>query len=181
MDNKLYKFLDQCPIRNIKFYIYSKLTQKKLFNAYDAYGKNSKADLEFNDILTLYDNTFLGSAKEGFLISSAGLHFSTWNGFFVPYAKIDRISYMDRYLLINGVQHIELTFFNETEMAQLVNLIQGIMEIVTGTIQKDDESSVAVTKNDNTSIVFSEKINNEETKCTNLKYLPKRIYYTHYY
>lgn len=170
MDNKLYKFMNQCPITNIKFYIYSKLTQKKLFNAYDEYGKASKPDLEFNDILALYDNTFLGSAKEGFLISTAGLHFSTWNGFFVPYKKINEVNYMGKYLLINGVQQIELDFFNEREMGQLVKLIEGIMEIVSVTPYKDDEKTATVSK----------KMNNE-TGCANLKYLPKRIYYTHYY
>lgn len=170
MNKELYKILDQCVITNRNFYIYSKLTQKKLFNAFDAYGKPSKRDLSLNNILALYDNTVFGSAKEGFLISTEGMHFSIRGGYFISYDKINSVSSMDKFLLINGVQYSELTFFNMSDMAKLVKLIQNITEYITGAKLKDDKQTTDGRAGRTCT-----------STCTNLSGLPKRIYYTYYY
>ena len=83
------------------------ISPKKLSNAIGAYG--NKADIDFKDVLFLYDSTIMGTGRDGFMLTHEGFICGDSEGNYriIPLSDIDSLEYDDDHSFI-GVNIKEL-------------------------------------------------------------------------
>lgn len=115
------------------FYVAYNMVESKLKNANESYVKNIfgyKRDEK--DIVMLYDPTWLGGAKEGFVVFQDGiaLNYKSVRGF-IEFGSIKSIGYSDGYVTITNdkQQKIKIAELDEVKYIALKTVIDNLVRI----------------------------------------------------
>ena len=121
-------------LEKVYFYGKSDKANKKIQSAVDHYATNIYKTSE--TAMIVFDDTLFGGAEDGFLLTDRRIyvHNTFYDPWYIEFKDISTITVTNRgnRLLINAVNEVELTNYNESKANRLVNLINKLKFEMTG-------------------------------------------------
>lgn len=114
------------------FYVGNAIPGKKQKNACEAMGVNDRNSNP--SLLALYDNTFWGGSRAGFVLAADGLYArnsASDSPFYCPWTKIERLECKGNYVVVNDHQ-IETLYFDSASRRKCCSGISSLVAKITG-------------------------------------------------
>ena len=135
-DDKIKEIFNKYSFDDLKVYFSPEIPEKKLKNAIEAYAY----DLEPDDVILLLDETLLGGAKEGMLVSSEAIYFHELltKPVVVKIADIENVSTNDNSIVVNGKPVFKTTMFDKKYLPAFAKMLNQIVEECAASILDDE-------------------------------------------